>query len=106
MSGSGGSYLGPITPTSSCAALQFDTQLASPKAQVIAQLKGGEILDIAFDQSTNQQVVSALWQGAVAGGIVDPHLNQLRNCMSQGEQYQARVLHIGGGQVRLRVYHT
>lgn len=105
MSGSGGSYLGPSTPTTSCAALQFDTQLASPKAQVVAQLNVNDILDIVFALPGNQQVVSALWKGSEAGGIVDPHLNQLRSCMSQGEQYQARVLRVGGGQVRLRVYH-
>ncbi|NMX58841.1 hypothetical protein [Pseudomonas sp. WS 5146] len=106
MSGSGGSYLGSSTPTTSCAALQFDTQLASPKAQVVGQLSVNDILDVVFSQSGNQQVVSALWNGAEAGGIVDPHLNQLRSCMSQGEQYQARVLQLGGGQVRLRVYHV
>lgn len=105
MSGSSGSYLGPYTPTNSCATLQFDTQLASPKAQVVTQLSINDILDIVFAQTGNQQVVSALWQGSEAGGIVDPHLNQLRNCMNQGEQYQARVLQLGGGQVRLRVYH-
>lgn len=106
MSGSGGSYLGPSTPTTSCTALQFDTQLASPKAPVVAQLSVGDILDIVFALPGNQQIVSALWSGAEAGGIVDPHLNQLRNCMSQGEQYIARVLRLGGGQVRVRVYHV
>ena len=106
MSGSSGSYLGPSTPTTSCASLQFDAQLASPKAQVVAQLSVNDILDIVFVQAGNQQVVSALWNGSEVGGIVDPHLNQLRNCMNQGEQYQARVLQLGGGQVRLRVYHV
>ena len=65
-----------------------------------------DILDIVFALPGNQQVVSALWNGAEAGGIVDPHLNQLRNCMSQGEQYVARVLRLGGGQVRVRIYHV
>lgn len=50
MSGSGGSYLGPDTPSDSCATLRFDTQLASPKAQVIAGLQVGDVLDIAFGQ--------------------------------------------------------
>ncbi|MGV5280827.1 hypothetical protein ACV4WP_28220 [Pseudomonas aeruginosa] len=104
MSGSGGSYLGPSTPTTSCATLQFDTQLASPKPQVVVQIKVNDILDIAFAPIGNQ-VVCALWQGHEAGGIVDPHLNQLRSCMNQGEQYQARVLQVSGGQVRVRVYH-
>ncbi|WP_307943599.1 hypothetical protein [Pseudomonas mosselii] len=106
MSGSGVSYLGSSTPTTTCAALQFDTQLASPKAAVVAQLSQDDILDIVFSQPGNQQVVVALWQGAEAGIIVDPHLIQLRNCIGQGEMYQARVLHVGGGQVPLRVYHV
>jgi len=42
MSGSGGSYLGPDTPSDTCASLRFDTQLASPKAQVIAGLQVGD----------------------------------------------------------------
>jgi len=105
MSGSGVSYLGSSTPTTTCAALQFDTQLASPKAAVVAQLKQHDILTVDFAQPGNQQVVVALWQGAEAGSIVDPHLIQLRSCMSQGEMYEARVLHVGGGQVRVRVYH-
>lgn len=105
MSGSGGSYLGPSTPASSCTSLQFDTQLASPKAQVVSQLNTNDILDIAFAQQGSQQIVVALSAGQEAGGIVDPHLHQLRNCMSQGEQYQARVLSVSGGQVRLRIYH-
>lgn len=105
MSGSGGSYLGSSTPAKSCEALQFDTQLASPKAPVVGQLNVGDILDIAF-ATTGNQVVMALWNGAEAGSIVHSHLTQLRNCMTQGEQYQARVLQVSGGQVRLRVYHV
>ncbi|EMX5233683.1 hypothetical protein OFL57_30185 [Pseudomonas aeruginosa] len=105
MSGSGGSYLGPSTPTNSCETLQFDTQLASPKAPVVGQLSVGDILDIAF-AATGHQVVIALWSGAEAGGIVHSLLTQLRNCMTQGEQFQARVLQINGGQVRVRVYHA
>lgn len=105
MSGSGVSYLGPSTPTTSCTALQFDTQLASPKAPVVALLSVDDILEIVFAGPGNQ-VVTALWNGAEAGGIVDPHLNQLRSCMSQGAQFVARVLRLGGGQVRLRVYHV
>lgn len=105
MSGSGGSYLGSDSPSDSCATLRFETQLASPKAQVVAGLQAGDVLDIAFGQGGNQVVV-ALFNGVEAGGIVDPHLNQLRKCMNQNEQFQARVLSITGGQVRIRVYHV
>ncbi|GAB1081518.1 hypothetical protein I6M45_21650 [Shewanella algae] len=105
MSGSGGSYFGPSSSTTSCEALQFVTQLASPKAQVIAELNVDDILDVVF-QHGSVQVVVALWHGDEAGGIVDPNLVQLRNCMNQGEQFQAKVLALSGGQVRLRVYHV
>lgn|SRR5690606_16819838 len=106
MSGSGGSYLAPSTPVSSCSALQFDTQLASPKALVVAKLGVNDLLDITLSQSNNQQTVVALYEGEEAGGIVGTLLSQLRNCLNQGEQYQARVLEISGGQVRLRVFHV
>lgn len=48
MSGSGSNYLGLSTPTDSCETMQFDAQLASSKATVVAQLSVNEILDIAF----------------------------------------------------------
>ncbi|WP_165678497.1 hypothetical protein [Metapseudomonas otitidis] len=104
MSGSGGSYLGPSTPSPSCATLQFETQLASPKFAAVTQLSVNDILDVAFELPGNQQVVVALWKGTIAGGIVDPRLNQLRACMGDGHQYVAKVVRIGGGQVRVRVY--
>lgn len=105
MSGSGGSYFGSDSPTDSCSTLQFDTQLASPKPLVVAQLQVGNVLDIVFGQG-GSQIVVALWNDIETGGIVDPRLNQLRNCMSQNERFQARVLNISGGQVRVRVYHV
>lgn len=104
MSGSGGSDIGSPPPSTSCATLRFDTQLASPKAAVVAQLSPGDILDVVFSQ-TNQQIVVAEWQGAEAGSIVDQRLTQLRNCLNQGEQFEAEVLQVGGGQVRVRVRH-
>ncbi len=58
MSGSGVSYLGSSTPATTCAALQFDTQLASPKAAVVAQLKQHDILTVDFAQPGNQQLSS------------------------------------------------
>ncbi len=108
MSGSGGSYFGPSTfsSTTSCETLQFDTQLASPKAQVVSQLSVGDILQVSFAPLNNQQVVVAVWNDSEAGSIVHPQLNQLRSCMLNGEVYEAKVLGVSGGQVRLRVSHV
>lgn len=106
MSGSGGSYLAPDTHANSCANLRFDTQLASPKAAVVSSMKVDDILDLALKTINNTQVVIALWTNQIAGSIVHRLLTQLRNCMTEGEQYKARVLQINGGIVRLRVYHV
>lgn len=106
MSGSGGSYLSPRIHANSCADLKFDTQLASPKAAVVSKMKVGDLLDLVFKTINNTQVVTTLWNNQIAGGIVHPLLTQLRNCMTEGELYKARVLQINGGIVSLRVYHV
>lgn len=106
MSGSGGSYLAPSTPASSCLTLAFNTQLASPKALVVSQLAVNDLLDVVFFSTNNQQTVVALYNGQEAGGIVDTRLSQLRNCLNDGEQYQAKVVQITGGQVTVRVFHV
>lgn len=105
MSGSGNSYLGSSTPNSSCESLQFETQLASPNSSVVPHLSVGDILDVIFG-AAGQQFIVAAYNAMEAGSIVHPMLTQLRTCMNRGELYQARVLQVNNGQVRLRVYHV
>lgn len=105
MSGSSGGPHGPITDTpTACEQLTFTSQLASPKEEVVEQLRDGSILQIVSGEQNGQSVVHALWDGEIAGGIADPRLQRLRICMAEGTMYEARVVEINNGQVRIFIY--
>lgn len=106
MSGSSGSHRdsSPSIPMDACSELTFTTQLASPKEDIVEQLNVDDVLDIVSGQQNGQSIVQALWQGLVAGGIADQRLQRLRQCLSEGTIYAARVLSINNGQVRVRIY--
>ena len=42
--------------------------------------------------------------GMLGGGIASPYIQRLRDCMSNGTTYVAKVTAINGGQVRVSVY--
>ena len=42
-------------------------------------------------------------QGQVAGGIADPSVQRLRECLTQGTQYTATVRTVNGGLVTVRI---
>lgn len=106
MSGSGNGNSGsgfPTTDASTCESLAFDTQLASPRPDVVDQINPGDVLMIATHQQGTTTVVVALHSGEVAGGIASPRVNQLRECLAQGFEFFATVTTIDSGQVRVRV---
>ncbi|MGO1660119.1 MAG: hypothetical protein ACTHYN_16110 [Marinobacter sp.] len=110
MSGSGGSshysqYSGDGS-ADTCEKLNFTTQLASPKEEVVEQLEVGDLLDIISGQQNGQSVVQAVWRGQVAGGVADQRLQQLRHCLTEGFTYEALVLSVDNGQVRIRISST
>lgn len=104
-SGGGGSGGGPGY-SSPCDTLRFDSQLSSPQAPVVATLSPGDVLLIAVAQMNGQVVVQVLRRGQPAGGLTGPEATQLRNCIEQGHNFNATVLQVNGGQVRVRVEHV
>lgn len=100
--GGGGSFGGPDTIT--CDRLVINTQLSSPKPDVVAQLDKGVELDISLESLPGTTVVVAKFNGAVAGGLASPETARLRQCIAQGTDYSATVIDITGGQVRVRVH--
>ncbi|WP_374588719.1 hypothetical protein [Ideonella dechloratans] len=84
--------------------LIVDTQLSSPKPEVIAGIKVDEILDVAVQDMGGTAAVVVLRQGRIAGGLASPQVNRLRECLAEGHQYQAKVTDVQGGQVRVRIY--
>jgi hypothetical protein len=99
---SGGGY-GSGGGEVSCAALEVDTQISSPKADVVGQLKDGDVLQVQLQQVNATTVVSLLFKGQLAGGVASPTLPRLRECMQQGTVYHAVVTGISGGQVKIRI---
>lgn len=108
MSGSGGGGGGGGVPpnNSPCETLRFEAQLTSPQPAVVATLRPGEVLDIVVASMGGLAVVQVLKAGQVAGGLTGPDATRLRNCVDQGHAYNASVVSVNGGQVRVRVQHV
>jgi hypothetical protein len=104
MSGSGGGYGGGFEDDApSCADLDFETQLGSPKEDVISKVNVGDVLALRTRQSGTMTLVEALYHGEVAGGIASPKIGRLRECLAQGFNYGATVTARNGGQVTVRI---
>ncbi|MRV70626.1 hypothetical protein GJ700_02690 [Duganella sp. FT92W] len=106
MSGSngGGGGGGGFEDYVDCSRLMISTQLSSPKPDVVAKLKASDELQVALDNQPGIKVVVALFNGQIAGGLASPETSRLRSCIEQGTNYNATVLDVTGGQVRVRVH--
>lgn len=109
MSGSGGSGGGGSGGFSGgdeidCKRLVINTQLSSPKANVVSELKADTELEVAIDLVNGTSVVVAKLGDLVAGGLAAPETARLRQCLEQGHRFGATVVHVTGGQVRVRVH--
>lgn len=104
--GGGGGNSGGSANDSPCESLKFDAQLTSPQPAVVATLVVGDVLDIRVDKLQGQIVVKVLKGGLVAGGLTGPEATRLRNCIEGGHAYEAEVMSVNGGHVRVRVTHT
>lgn len=106
-SGGGGGGGGGVPDTQpSCDILKFNILVSSPQPAAVAALKVGDVLDIDVAQRGAQVVVRVLQNGTLVGGLAGPDATRLRNCIEDGHDYQAEVLSITGGQVRVEVTHV
>lgn len=106
MSGSGGIGSGGWGGGSSatpCESLAFETQLSSPKANVIQRLTLGDVLEIELKTVDETITIVISFNGEVAGGLSSPDVQRLRECILSGHEYVATVLSINQGQVKVRV---
>lgn len=104
MSGSSGSsFGGGFESADSCESISFETQLSSPKDEVVDNLTVGSLLEVTITQSGSTTIVAAMYEGQIAGGIASPQVQKLRECILGGTRYYATVLTLNGGQVRIRV---
>jgi len=79
--------------------LVINTQLSSPKLEVLQGVKDHDVLHVALQG----QVVVVLRDGKVAGGLAAPDLKRLRECIEGGTAYIAVVTSVNHGQFKVRV---
>ncbi len=101
-SGSGSPSITP--PSDNCRELIINTNLSSPRPNVVDNLNEGDILSVsAASASGPLQVIND--QGEVAGNIISREQARLLNCIvNEGIEYQAEILSIDEGlcQVQIR----
>jgi predicted TIM-barrel enzyme len=95
----GGGYEAPV----SCARLVIVTQIASPKASVVAQLQVGSVLTVGVEGQAGTSVIVLFFGGQKAGGIASAKAIDLRTCIEEGTQYTATVQTINNGQVVVKI---
>lgn len=105
MSGSGGGFGtgGSGTSDESCEDLVLETQLSSPKQEVIADLKIGSQLTVRAWTSGATTAIEVLHGRKVAGGLASPRISRLLECIAIGTEYIATVTAKKDGQVKVRV---
>lgn len=102
MSGSGGNG-GPHTPPTPCDEIEINTQIGSPKPAALKGVKVGDVLQVELEKTGNISHVVVKRNGQVAGGLATQRALQLRDCMEDGHEYEAKVTAIAGGQYSVTV---
>jgi hypothetical protein len=83
---------------------KFDiiTNIASPIPAIVSTLKVGEILDVVL-QAARGPVALITSSGQQAGGVLFDDIAELIQCLSQGNEYKAKVIEKKGGNVQVRI---
>lgn len=109
MSGSGGGR-DDYTPREGSARSDYCEQLVqsallnSPNPDVVDGLGAGQILHVVLDQSTTNPSLRAVTDcGEVAGALTHEGYLKLIDCMKQGVGYEATILEIIGGLVKVEI---
>lgn len=105
MSGSGSRGRTPTVPSSPCERLTFRATINSPQPAIIGRLTVGDILLVQL-QTTPTPAVVVLHNGAIAGALTGPKVNELVKCIQNGFQYQAEVMALQGGSCTVDVGHV
>src|ERR1041385_2361390 len=97
----GGSPFGRGKKSISCMDLIIKTQLYSPNPAIIDLITIGTILELNLESSAGPCV--AMFNGVVAGTILNSYLLALIDCMQKGIKYIAVVRSIKGGNCAVTI---
>ncbi|MDQ8195245.1 hypothetical protein QEH59_12470 [Coraliomargarita sp. SDUM461004] len=99
-SGNGGTRWGGGDFDSPCHSLNVTTQIHSPDEDVVNLLQVGDLLDVTLHVEDGEEAIVVLHKSDTVGAVIH---ERLRDCISAGNAYQAEVIEIEGGVVRVRI---
>ena len=104
MSGNGGGGInGGPSNGHTCPAVFTGAKLASPKNDVIVNLKAGDILDLRVIRQGNTFILMASTGGADAGSVTHTSITQIIKCIQDGNNYVGHVTKREGGNLELDI---
>lgn len=108
MSGSGGGGGGRSISEDdiACEDLKFEAQIASPVAAAVSALRVGDVLAVTVANTGGTQQVEVYHGAQLVGGLLANRVSRLRECILNGSAFNAAVISVSGGQVRVRVEHA
>lgn len=102
-SGNGGGGRSSHNKEIPCEELKFNTQLSSPKEDVIVNIRPGMLLEVILSPTRTTCVV--IIDGQIAGTIIHSNLNKLINCIVKGNVFYAKVRSVDGAKCAITVLH-
>lgn len=98
--GPGGGFQ-PRQERTPCDQLRFATSIASPQ-QAAGYLSVGDMLQVQLSSGAAQSIDLVGQSGNVVGSIIT-HIPDLLRCIQDGYSYEADVLSVNGGMIRVEV---
>lgn len=80
--------------------LNIITHIINPEPSLTNRLVVGDMLIVVLDSNL---VTIQNNQRQIIGTISPPNINQLIDCINQGNVYNARIIEISGGYIRVQV---
>lgn len=105
MSGSDSTPPSRPQPPRDCTAVDFATQISSPKPAVVGRLNVGDVLDVEAQTYQERTVLVLTSQSEIVGGLASAQAAKILECIGDGHRFVADVESVTAGQVRIRVHH-
>lgn len=95
----------PYTPTPvlPCDQVKLQVALQSPQPEVVARLTVDEVLAVSLETEDGIRRVAVRKDLDLAGTVVASGMDNLVRCLQQGLAFEAQVLEIDGGLVRVEI---
>lgn len=101
-SGGGGPDISRPDPSDDCSQLKIKTHISSPKRDVVASLKKGDVLSISLAGDQGPIHLTDR-KGNLAGGILSKEQARMVVCIQKGFVFQAKVISVDEGHCEILI---